>query len=290
VLAPDLESHRAAPRVIAADLDGTLLPLLLDGTQALTPLTVRTVRALDHAGIGTILVTGRMFRSAARYARDLGLEGPVAAYQGALIREVGTGRLLHHDPLSVELALEVLSLLEPRGHPANLYIEDELYVARRTEEVERYERLSGMKPNVVGTLSSFLDRPTTKIGVGGDPAVIDGLLTGLQAHFGRRLIVVKTWPFFLEMTSPTATKARALQILGERLGFAARDVLAFGDSYNDADMLAWAGTGVAMRGAPPEVVAAADFVCDPVEEDGFARYLLSQPWFPEEESPAEEAI
>lgn len=284
MLAPDLESLRVAPRVIAADLDGTLLPLLLDGTQALTPRTITTVRALDRVGIATVLVTGRMFRSAARYARDLGLDGPVAAYQGALIREVGTGRLLHHDPLSVELAMEVLDLLEPLGHPVNLYIEDELYVARRTEAIDRYERLSGMTPNVVGRLSRFVDQPTTKIGVGGDPAAIDELLAGLQGHFKGRLIVVKTWPFFLEMTSPTATKARALQILGEHLGFLASDVLAFGDSYNDADMLAWAGTGVAMCGAPPEVVAVADFVCDPVENDGVARYLMSQPWFPAGES------
>jgi Cof subfamily protein (haloacid dehalogenase superfamily) len=282
VRAPDLESRHVAPRVIAADLDGTLLPLRLDGTQTLTPLSISAVSALGRGGITTILVTGRMFRSAARYARDLGLDGPVAAYQGALIREVGSGHLIHHDPLSVESALEVLYLLEPAGHPVNLYIEDELYVARRSEEVDRYERLSGMKANVVGRLSSFLDRPTTKIGVGGDPAIIEGLLTSLRAQFEGRLIVVKTWPFFLEMTSPTATKARALQILGKRLGFAAHDVLAFGDSYNDADMLAWAGTGVAMRGAPPEVMAAADFVCDPVERDGFARYLMSQPWFPVE--------
>ena len=84
---------------------------------------------------------------------------------------------------------------------------------------------------------------------------------------------MKTWPFFLEITNPTATKARALQILGEHLGFEARDVLAFGDSYNDADMLLWAGTGVAMAGAPPEVVAASDDTCGPVEEDGVARYL-----------------
>lgn len=282
MLTHDLESQNAAPKVVAVDLDGTLLPLVLDGTQQVTPLTVEAVQALDRLGIVTILVTGRMFRSAARYARDLGLEGPVAAYQGALIREVGTGRLLHHDPLSVELALEVLELVEPRGNPANLYIDDDLYVARRTSEVDRYERLSGMKANVVGRLSRFLDRPTTKIGVGGDPAAIDMLLTALQDHFGGRLIVVKTWPFFLELTSPTATKARALQILGDRMGFVAREVLAFGDSYNDADMLSWAGTGVAMKGAPPEVVAAADFICDPVEEDGFARYLRSQPWFPAE--------
>ena len=115
MLAPDLESRHVAPRVIAADLDGTLLPLRLDGTQTLTPLSISAVSALGRVGITTILVTGRMFRSAARYARDLGLDGPVAAYQGALIREVGSGRLIHHDPLSLESALEVLDLLEPEG-------------------------------------------------------------------------------------------------------------------------------------------------------------------------------
>jgi Cof subfamily protein (haloacid dehalogenase superfamily) len=283
VLDSHLESRLSAPRVVAADLDGTLLPLVLDGTQTVTPSTIQVVRALERIGIMTILVTGRMFRSAARYARDLGLEGPVAAYQGALIREVGTGRLLHHDPLSVELALEVLDFVEPLGYPVNLYIDDDLYVAQRSAEVDRYERLSGMRANVVGRLSGFLDRPTTKMGVGGDPAAIDELLTTLRPHFAGRLIVVKTWPFFLELTSPTATKARALQILGERMGFTAGEVMAFGDSYNDTDMLAWAGTGVAMRGAPPEVVDAADFVCDPVEDDGFARYLTSLSWFPAEE-------
>ncbi|MFH0916636.1 MAG: Cof-type HAD-IIB family hydrolase [bacterium] len=280
MLAPNLESHPDGPRVVAADLDGTLLPLLLDGTQALTPLTIAAVRVLDQIGITTILVTGRMFRSAARYAQDLGLDGPVAAYQGALIREVGSGRLLHHDPLPLELTREILDLVEPQGYAVNLYVDDELYVAHRSEEVDRYERLSGMKANVVGRLSSYVHQPTTKMGVSGEPEVVDILLGRLRDHFGGRLIAVKTWPFFLEMTSPTATKARALEILGERLGFEAPQVLAFGDSYNDADMLAWAGTGVAMRGSPAEVVAAADVTCESVGEDGFARYLMRQPWFP----------
>jgi Cof subfamily protein (haloacid dehalogenase superfamily) len=266
--------------VVAADLDGTLLPLLLDGTQALTPLTIAATRVLTQIGITTVLVTGRMFHSAARFARDLGLDGPVAAYQGALIRDVRTGRLLHHDPVPLGLARELLAYLEPYGCPVNLYVDDELYVARRTEEVDRYERLSGMKANVVGPLSNYLAKPSTKIGVSGEPAVLDDLLARLRADFQDRVIALKTWPFFLEIASPTATKAHALQVLGRRLGFEARDVLAFGDSYNDTDMLAWAGTGVAMQGAPPEVAAVADATCESVEEDGFAHYLMRQPWFP----------
>jgi Cof subfamily protein (haloacid dehalogenase superfamily) len=286
VKAPSLDSYRstspAAPKVVAADLDGTLLPLLLDGTQALTASTIAATRVLTRMGVRTILVTGRMFHSAASFARDLDLDGPLAAYQGALIRDVATGRLFHHDPVPLGLTREVLEYLEPYGCPVNLYIDDQLCVACRTKEVDRYERLSGMKANVVGRLIDYLRRPSTKIGVSGDPAVLDELLVRLRTDFGGRLIALKTWPFFLEIASPTATKARALQILGGHLGFEAREVLAFGDSYNDADMLAWAGTGVAMADAPPEVLAVADATCESVEEDGFAHYLVRQPWFPSE--------
>lgn len=269
-----------APKVVAVDLDGTLLPLLLDGSQRLTPLTIEATRLLTGMGIVTILVTGRMFHSAARFARDLEIDGPIAAYQGALIRDVKSDRLLHHDPVPLKLTREILAYLEPCGCSINLYIDDRLWVAKWTEEVARYERLSGMKANVVGSLSDYVRKPSTKIGVSGDPRLIDDLLARLPAAFPGRLIAVKTWPFFLEIASPTATKARALQILGGHLGFEAREVLAFGDSYNDVDMLAWAGTGVAMDGAPPEVLAAADVTCEPVEMDGFARYLVRQPWFP----------
>ena len=280
MVAQTLESFPGAPRVVAADLDGTLLPLVLDGSQGLTRLSVETVRTLTAMGIITILVTGRMFSSAATFARQLGLTGPVVAYAGALIREVGTGLLLHHDPLPLDLSREVLAFIEPDRLSLNLYIEDQLCVEQRTVAVDRYETLSGMKAIVVGRLLDYLERPTTKMGIGGPPESLDDLQARLRGHFGSRIVAVKTWPFFLEITNPTATKARALEILGRRLGFEAKDVLAFGDGYNDADMLAWAGTGVAMADAPAEVAALADEHCGTVEEDGVAHYLMAQPWFP----------
>jgi Cof subfamily protein (haloacid dehalogenase superfamily) len=280
VTAHNLESLSGAPKVVAADLDGTLLPLVLDGSQSLTPLTVQTVRTLTRLGIRTIIVTGRMFASAAAFAGQLGLTGPVAAHAGALIREVGSGRLLHHDPLPLGLSREVLAFVEPEQLSVSLYFQDQLCVEKRTGAVDRYEALSKMKAVVVGRLLDHLDQPTTKIGIGGQPPVLDNLQARLRQNFGARIVALKTWPFFLEITNPTATKARALEIIGVNLGFGPGDVLAFGDSFNDADMLAWAGTGVAMAGAPPEVAAVADDFCGTVEDDGVARYLMRQPWFP----------
>ena len=279
MLTNNLESRPEPPRLVAADLDGTLL---LSDSHELSPATVDAVRVLAEIGVPTVLATGRMFRSAARFARELGIAGPLAAYQGALIREVGSGKLLHHDPLSLPLALEILDFVEGCDCAVNVYLDDELFVEEKNAFIERYELISGMQAHVVGRLSVFLDRPPTKIGMGGDPDLLTRLLTTLRAHFGARANAVKTWPFFLEMTTPTATKSRALELLGGRMDFSAAQVLAFGDSYNDTDMLAWAGTGVAMGDAPSEVAAVADHLCGSVDEDGFARYLMSQSWFPED--------
>jgi Cof subfamily protein (haloacid dehalogenase superfamily) len=275
----NLESRPEAPRLVAADLDGTLL---LSDSHELSPATVDAVRVLTEIGIPTVLATGRMFRSAERFAQELGIAGPLAAYQGALIREVGSGNLLHHDPLSLPLALEILDFVEGCDCAVNVYLDDELFVEEKNAFIERYELISGMQAHVVGRLSDFLDRPPTKIGMGGDPDIVSRLLETLRAPLGARANAVKTWPFFLEMTTPTATKSRALELLGGRMDFSATQLLAFGDSYNDADMLAWAGTGVAMGDAPSEVAAVADHVCLSVDEDGFARYLAAQAWFPEE--------
>lgn len=277
---PHLSHVLTAPRVVAADLDGTLLPLLLDGSQRLSAATVAAARILGEMGVTVLLVTGRMFRSAAQFAAELGLGGPVVAYQGALIREVASGRVLHHDPLPMDVAHEVIGMVEPRGLTINLYVDDRLCVAQRNADVVRYEEISRMEAQVVGPLRAFLTRPTTKIGVTGEPQVLDALLEEIRSAYGERVSALKTWPFFLELASPTATKAQALQLLGDMMGFGPADVLAFGDSYNDADMLAWAGTGVAVAGGPPEVAATADETCESVDDDGFARYLSRQPWFP----------
>ena len=52
-----------------------------------------------------------------------------------------------------------------------------------------------------------------------------------------------------------------------------KNILAFGDNYNDIEMLKSVGIGVAVANAKPEVLSIADVITDTKKEDGVANYL-----------------
>jgi Cof subfamily protein (haloacid dehalogenase superfamily) len=222
-----------------------------------------------------------MFRAVRPYLEQATLTDPVVCYQGAVVAEPADGRFLRHEPIPLELAKEGITAVEAEGFPVNCYVDDELYVARHTAESERYAAFQGLTVHAVGDLTSWLEKPPTKLVAVGDPLVLDGLEERLRARFRDRLYISKSLPFFLELASPAVTKASGLAFLAEHLGFSAEETVAFGDGENDVELLEWAGYGVAVANAHERVRAVADLLCPSVDDEGVAQvieaYLDSRP-------------
>jgi Cof subfamily protein (haloacid dehalogenase superfamily) len=214
-----------------------------------------------------------MFRSVAPYVAQAELSEPVVCYQGAVVADPRSGRFLRHEPIPLELAREAIAGLQERGFPVNCYVDDELYVARATPESDRYASFQRIPVHEVGDLLAWLDEPPTKLVAIGEPEVLDGLETDMKARFDGRLYVAKSLPYFLEFASPEVTKASGLAFVAEHLGFDAPQTVAFGDGENDVELLEWAGYAVAVANAHERVLAAADFVCPPVTEEGVAQVI-----------------
>ncbi len=77
----------------------------------------------------------------------------------------------------------------------------------------------------------------------------------------------------IEIFVANVNKCRGLELIAARLGLAREEVLAIGDHINDLEMIQWAGVGVAMGNAQPEVCAVADWVTTTLEEEGVARAI-----------------
>ena len=220
-----------------------------------------------------VLVTGRMFRSVRPYAEAAGITDPVVCYQGAVVADPVTGRFLRHDTIPLELAREAIAAIEAEGFPLNCYVGDELYVAEETPASDAYATFQNLEVHVVGSLLDWITVPPTKLVAVGDPEALDAVEGRMRAQFDGRMFISKSLPYFLEFANADVTKGLGLGFLAERLGFTSEETVSFGDGENDVELLEWAGFGVAVGNAHARVLAVADFVCPPCDEEGVAQVI-----------------
>jgi len=254
-------------RLIAVDIDDTLLN---DRIEVSTANREALQNAMD-VGVAVTIATGRMFRSALPVAEKLGIRTPIITYQGALIRDTVTKEILCERPVPLQLAQMVLEEGYRADIHMNVYVGDSLFVDRITPEGKGYAKLAEVDINPVGNLSDFLKQAPVKILFIADPGVLDRLNRELQDKFGASLYITKSKPNYLEFMHPESTKKSGLEALAQRYGIKQEEIMAIGDSYNDIDMLEYAGMGVAMGNAPDEIKEKADYVTADNNEDGVAK-------------------
>ncbi len=263
-------------QLIALDLDGTAM----GRTRTIRPAVRAAVAEAIRRGAVVTLATGRMYCRTVPFWQALGANGPIICYQGAVVRDSLTGETLHERGIPVDLAHEVVHLARRLDLPLNVYLDDEICIEAVTPAWERYYRHANgaVEPRIVGDMLSFLTREPTHLALITAAEGTRELVERARAHFAGRLYVTTGHPLMCELSHPEVSKGRALRLLAERLGIPRERVMAVGDNLNDLDMVEWAGLGVAMGDAPPELLAVADAVVGTVDEDGvaeaFERFVL----------------
>ncbi len=270
------------PRLVLLDLDGTCLDLR---DQSLHPRTRDAVRAAVHGGATVVIASGRMYRSALPWARELQVAAPLVCYQGAVVRAmpregdplvdgVPLGEVLFEDALSGDVALHALEVARRGGWHRQAYQDEQLLCEEDRPEAHLYARIAGVPITFVDDLAPRLQRGSTKfVCVVEDAAEVQRCEDALRDAMGERARVKRSLPPFVEITDPQAGKGNALRRLAAHLGIDVGDSVAVGDAPNDADMLAVAGYAVAVEGAPEELLRVADAVCAPPAGAGVAAVL-----------------
>ena len=261
-------------RLIAADLDNTLL----DEKSEISPRNREAIREAIDRGVQFVIATGRMFKTSVSFMDDLCISGdcPLINYHGALIKKSKSREIVLHRTLNNELAVEVAEEAERQDCHISIFIDDNLYIGKESEYSRYYQNLARIEPEEVGTLSAFLKKyrlEPSKMSLISWDGRIDEIEALFKAKFGRKLSVLQSRPYFLEITDRKATKGQALRWLVEREGIRRDEVIAFGDGHNDLDMISYAGLGVAMANARPEVLEAADLIASSSNEDGVAEVI-----------------
>lgn len=266
-----LEGGRMSIKLIALDLDDTLL----DSGLRVAPECIAAIQAARARGVRVTISTGRMYQSALPYARQLEIDVPLITYQGAWVKNSLTEEILFYKPLEYEMSKQIMEFFREFGVHYHSYYNDELCMEQFTEEGNYYSRLAGVKPLIVGDLIAELDRNEAMkiMAITDNQKVLLEMESELKSRLGQSLYITRSKPYFLEVMSRHASKANALQVIASHYGIDRKEIMAVGDSFNDIDMIEWAGLGVAMGNAFGPVKEAADFVTTSNDEAGVAEAI-----------------
>lgn len=257
-------------QLLAIDIDGTLLT----SAKRISENTVNAIAIARGKGVHVVLASARPPRTVLPFYRQLQLDTPMINYNGALVYDVSSNRVLMHRPIGPKAAMRIIELA--RLVYPDVLVSAEILDRWYTDKVDHtYLTETGKlyRPDVVGPVTDWLTQSVTKLLLLGDPAMLENVAVAVRKEYLHQVSIVQTDEYLLQIMHATASKTQALRVVAAELGVNREQVMAIGDNANDVGMLTWAGVGVAMANAVPAALQAADFITDHNDADGVAEAI-----------------
>ena len=245
-----------------------------DGT--ISDRTRAALAAVEEAGAVLVLVTGRPPRWMPPIVEATGHRGVAICANGALVYDLHTGSVLRHELMTSEALSQIVAALR-RDLPGITFAVERHDTGFAHEPAYR-PRWDSADPKATRPLEDLLADGVVKLLARHEGMGPDELLATAHASVGDLgTLTHSSSDGLLEISAAGVSKATGLASLAAEHGIEAAQVVAFGDMPNDLPMLAWAGRGIAVANAHPEVLAAADEVTGSNDDDGVAAVL--DRWF-----------
>lgn len=266
-------------KLVAIDIDGTLL----NDQHEITTRVKSAIQKAKALGVKIVLCTGRPLIGVQQYLSDLELreEGDyVISFNGAMVQDTFTKKVLSHLTLNYQDLKTIYRFSETAKLHMHFFDEKTLYTPNR--HIGKYTvgeaYLTG--PDLV--FQEIENTPTdlimSKAMLIDEPEILEAGILQIPTDFHQKYHLVRSTPFYLEILNKEATKGNAVKQLAQLLNIKRSEVMCIGDQENDTSMIEYAGLGVAMGNAIPDIKAKAGFITASNNESGVAvaieKYIL----------------
>ncbi|MDQ3094627.1 MAG: HAD family hydrolase, partial [Actinomycetota bacterium] len=238
--APTTLPPSSPPRLVATDLDGTLLRS--DGSASAR--TVRAIQGIQQAGVEVVVATARPPRWMHDLVEVVGDHGVAICSNGAFVYDVVNRRVLSEQTLVEQVLIELVSRLREAIPGIGFAVESSAGYGREPAYVDLL-RTPANAP--VADIEDLLDPLPGKLLARAPELEPREFLHRVVDVVGEQAIVhISGTGGLAEISAAGVTKAASLVEWCARLDIAASDVWAFGDMPNDVPMLDWAGVSFAV--------------------------------------------
>lgn len=263
-------------KIICTDIDGTLL----DKNRELSNKTIKEIKRIKSY-VPVILVSSRMPKAMRHLQKILGIEHfPIIAYNGGLVLTYDKHEKKPQTFLSIPISYEIPSLIFDKTKNTSihtsLYCFDDWFVESLDYWALREQHNTKVNPTVTKlevliNLWKKNEQAPHKIMCMGPENEISELEIFLRNQFSEKLNIYRSKLTYLELSSNLVSKAVAIKkLLDEKIGINLRDTIAFGDNYNDIEMLEAVGLGIAVSNGNEALKKVADEITLSNIEDGVA--------------------
>jgi Cof subfamily protein (haloacid dehalogenase superfamily) len=256
-------------RLAAVDLDGTLLA----PDKTIPKANFDAVHLLRSLGCEVILASGRRHEDILPIYHELHLDAPIISSDGILVKQPLSEEVFYEQLIEPAVAQGLIKEGLERGYSIFVYHAESAFYSEHDDLTSRYQAITrSRKPILHRNLHTLNGTRIHKIVWCGNPSKLLFEQKRLAELFQKQLVVCESDPGYLEFMPLLSGKYAALSHLAERLGVPAHSTLAFGDNWNDVEILSRAAFGVAMTHASVEARQAAKAVApDGDEAESFAR-------------------
>ena len=252
-------------KLVASDLDGTLLQ---GGAQELTSKSLELIHELTKKGIRFVASSGRQYYNELRLFDSIKDEISYIAENGSLC--IHEGKVISRTTIADDLARRIVTELKAQdAFEILISREDGCYIEDNDPAfVDLIFNVMKNKAYVVDDLAE-LEGPIIKIAIcnmNDGAHIVDKYLHHLQEKFRGEIKVVTSGNVWIDFIAPGCNKGTALSALLDVLKIRPEECMAFGDQYNDVEMLQLAGTSYAMSNAAPGISYYSTYVTDSVDD------------------------
>ena len=260
-------------KLICTDIDGTLL----NKNRELAKNTIEQVKRI--APLPFVLISSRMPKAMRHLQHELGnCTTPIIAYNGGLI--LNNEKVLHSTFIKNSVLEIIIKKCVNTSIHLSLYHGDEWYVPSMDYWANREVNNTKVIPTVKSNSEVLSQWKNENIGAHkimcmGEEAEIDELYKSLEVNYSHEIMLYRSKPTYIEISHNSISKKTAIEVLLKKCypSVSMNEVVAFGDNYNDIEMLKAVGLGVAVSNANKEVLAIADKITDANKNDGVAKMI-----------------